>query len=80
MDCRVRSPHVSASSGERLSALQMVAATMTTVTLMRNATTNARLHSARKYLQAAYPYSNSRGLISHSAMYNINTAAVESPD
>ena len=55
VDCRVRSLHVFASTGERLFALQMLPATTTTETLMRNATMNARLHSIRKYLQAAYP-------------------------
>jgi hypothetical protein len=54
VDCRVRSPHVLASAGERLFALQMDPATTTTETFMRKATMNARLHSIRKYLQAAY--------------------------
>nr|ACR36008.1 unknown [Zea mays]ACR36379.1 unknown [Zea mays] len=37
-------------------------ATTTTATLMRNATTNARLHSTRKYLHAALMLFTDRGV------------------
>jgi hypothetical protein len=62
VDCRVRSPHVLASAGERLFALQMDPATTTTETFMRKATMNARLHSIRKYLQAALMLLSDRGV------------------
>lgn len=53
-ELRVRSLHVSESSGGRLRAAHTVPETETTATLMSSATDNAKPLSKRKYLQASY--------------------------